>query len=380
LSEDPFGRDNAAGTDDTAERLISNLRRPTIPALDGVRAVAVTLVLYYHMRVSPVFDGPLGVLIFFTLSGFLITWLLLKEHQQASRIDIVAFYKRRTLRIFPAFYCFWLFIICANYLRGTPTPWSQAWSSFFYLSNYHHAIFRPQPEFIMHTWSLAVEEQFYLLWPAIFVYGAAGGTAGLVRMLTALIAFVWMYRIVLWYGWHCRDYLSYAFEARMDALLVGCLAAVLVARNVGARWWLPLARLRPIWGAAALVTTILLERQFGNDFRFTVGLALQPLLAAAWMLQLVAHADTGMGRVFSSHVASYIGRISYPLYLYHGIGVWASSPFASFLPARMAIAALVAVAVASVSYWLVERPFLALKNRPLRDWFRWRSSVRTVPT
>src|SRR6266705_3771680 len=116
-------------------RLQSALLLPSIPALDGIRAIGVLLVILYHLRSErtlPVFPGPLGVLSFFVLSGFLITWLLLKEEEKFGAISLKGFYRRRALRILPAFYVFWIVAVVSRFLAHPGDfPWSQAWSAFF---------------------------------------------------------------------------------------------------------------------------------------------------------------------------------------------------------------------------------------------------------
>src|SRR5215203_3503971 len=115
-------------------------------------------------------NGGLGVTIFFVLSGFLITWLLLKEEAKWGDVSLRLFYLRRSLRIFPAFYVFWAVIVIGmGVLRHKPVAWPQAISALFYTSNYYQAITGNWQTALFHTWSLAIEEQFYLLWPALFM-------------------------------------------------------------------------------------------------------------------------------------------------------------------------------------------------------------------
>jgi peptidoglycan/LPS O-acetylase OafA/YrhL len=108
---------------------------PSIPALDGIRALSVLLVILSHLGVSWA-SGAHGVMAFFVLSGFLITWLLLKESEAAGRISLRSFYARRTLRIFPAFYVFWITYFVLTWLGQHRTEWPAYISAFFYLSNY----------------------------------------------------------------------------------------------------------------------------------------------------------------------------------------------------------------------------------------------------
>src|SRR6266545_3183390 len=150
---------------DTRSRLQDSLTSTHIPALDGMRAVAVFLVIFYHFGFDWV-PGAHGVMIFFVLSGFLITRLLLLENEKFGRISLKAFYLRRVLRIFPAFYCYWGILVAFLLLTGKQILWPHAWSALSYLSNYYVALNGDPNNGFSHTWSLGIEEQFYLLWPA----------------------------------------------------------------------------------------------------------------------------------------------------------------------------------------------------------------------
>src|SRR5438105_3314001 len=139
-----------------------------LPALDGLRMVSAFLVVLYHSGFEHV-PGGHGVLAFFVISGFLITWLLLQEEARRGAVSLRLFYVRRTLRIFPAFYAFWLLWTGALLLSGRPIHWPQALSALGYVSNYYQAISGDPNTGYSHTWSLAIEEQFYLLWPMSFI-------------------------------------------------------------------------------------------------------------------------------------------------------------------------------------------------------------------
>ncbi len=377
LSDSP-SESGAAGADvasqalSTYRDLQSKLLLSNIPTLDGVRAISVFLVIFYHLGLQlgpPILPGPLGVLAFFVLSGFLITWLLLKEDEKYGSVSLKGFYKRRTLRIFPAFYAFWLVSLLARFARGGDIPWTQAFSAFFYVSDYHHAIFRPQPEYMMHTWSLGVEEQFYLLWPLCFLaFGKK--RRSLIAGLSAVILAVWIHRIHLWTAFHARDYISYAFDTRIDAILVGCLLALLLKEGLGKKL---LERVcQPVWGPAIsislIVASVLAEQSsagWSQAYRLMCGLAIEPFLVALLLCQLIVQSSVFPWKWLNREPILYLGRISYPLYLYHG--------FSSALAERLTGTAhkvvfvlatvLVSVVVASGSYFFVEKPFLALKKR-----------------
>ena len=197
------------------------------PALDGLRAVAVVLVMADHCNV-PVFDqGYFGVDLFFVLSGFLITRLLVNEIDATGRIDLWKFYLRRLLRLAPA-----LLLLLAAYLVIAPSLWPQvdfmshlrdAALAGFYLSDYSQAFWH-NPKVLIHTWSLSVEEHFYLIWPfAILLLARIEPRWRLVGLLVIyLLASAWRifeYEIV---GW---DATYYRFDTRVGGLVCGALLA-----------------------------------------------------------------------------------------------------------------------------------------------------------
>jgi peptidoglycan/LPS O-acetylase OafA/YrhL len=207
-----------------------------IPSLDGLRAIAVLFVVFSHMlgtggflqpaKTNPLYElGNLGVKIFFVISGYLITNLLLQELERNNKIHLGKFYFRRTFRIFPACYAMIAGLIVlrgAGWIDLTPRDVFHALS---YTSNYF-----PQRSWnVGHTWSLGVEEQFYLLWPATLVLlGRRRGflAAGAVVLACPLI------RIVLWNGFHVSG-VGHRFETIADAIATGCLFA-----GARGRWFL----------------------------------------------------------------------------------------------------------------------------------------------
>src|SRR3546814_6270958 len=163
---------------------------PFFPALDGLRAVAVLAVMVFHAMTGFATGGFLGVDVFFVLSGYLITCLLLVEHHGAGRIAISAFYLRRALRLYPA-----LLLMLAVYLLAAPWLFPEASVSSHardallagtYLSDYSYAFFK-EPFYLKHTWSLAAEEHFYLLWPLLLGGMLRFGPAMLIRLLAGLL-------------------------------------------------------------------------------------------------------------------------------------------------------------------------------------------------
>jgi peptidoglycan/LPS O-acetylase OafA/YrhL len=337
------------------ERLRMRLNRPNIPALDGIRAVSVALVMFYHADVQV--SGPLGVLIFFVLSGFLITWLLLKEDEKYGAVSLRGFYWRRMLRIFPAFYCFWIVAVLLRFLNKGAVPWPAAWSSFFYVANYYHGIVRPDDQFLIHTWSLAVEEHFYLLWPALFVL-LRRNRLKLAWVTLGIIAAVTAHRTVLCLSGTPYQYTRYTFDCRADGILWGCLAAIAVREGYLRSFWTAICKnvwlpLLPLSAIAFIAHTHVPD---------VIELTVLPPLVAVLICQLVLHSETGLWSWLNSGIARYIGQISYPLYLYHGVGLAVARrmPINYFVDLGLMVA--IAVGIASMSYFLVEKPILKYKH------------------
>ena len=357
-----------------SSQLQARLRLPAIPALDGIRAICVFLVIFFHLgkeRTLPFVPGPLGVLGFFVLSGLLITWLLLKEQEKSGSISLKDFYRRRALRIFPAFYVFWLLAVGSRLLAHGEgqMPWSQAFSAFFYVSNYFHAIFHPSPDFILHTWSLSAEEQFYLLWPLTFLMFGKNRRR-LILFLSFLIGAIWVHRVHLWMVSHAAYYITYAFDTRADALLTGCLLALVLKEGLAQRLFGVICR--SVW--APLITVLLIglsefAGRISEGYYLTGALSIEPLLVAALICQLVLHCASWPWRWLDSRPVMYLGRISYPLYLYHMLATHIALRVADRMPGLstpifVVIAVFIAIAIASCSYYFVERPFLAMKAKP----------------
>jgi len=350
---------------DTRSRLQDSLTSKHIPALDGMRAVAVFLVIFYHFGFDWV-PGAHGVMIFFVLSGFLITRLLLLENEKSGRVSLKAFYLRRVLRIFPAFYCYWGILVAFLLLTGKQILWPHAWSALSYLSNYYVALNGDPNNGFSHTWSLGIEEQFYLLWPALFLV-LRRNLARMTSFLTYLIGAVWLYRALLCFWLELNQaYFYAAFDARMDHLMIGCLLAVLVQTRALNSFWQAISSnmFAPLITLALLISSIYLDFTLGFDYRDVVGFAVEPVLIALLLAQLISLHSTLLWSWLDSSIACYLGRISYSLYLYQQITLHPAKKILSGQPVlvQLVAAIVVTITVASGSYYLIERPFLKLKT------------------
>lgn len=332
--------------------------------------VAVSLVVFYHFGYQWV-PGAEGVLAFFVLSGFLITWLLLKEEDQSGEISLGLFYLRRALRIFPAFYCYWIVLTAYLIFENKPIVWGQALSSLFYVNNYYQAVFGDPSNAYSHTWSLGIEEQFYLLWPFCFI--ALGLTRRRTAFLILLIAGIWIYRAMLelTLGFD-QGYIYEAFDTRADHLAVGCLLAVLLHNRRLPGLWERLSTISmSLLTLALLSLSVYLNQSFGTLYRDVFGFAVEPVLVAILIVQTMALSDTPLWRWLNWRWVMYLGALSYSIYLYHQVaGDFGRKIFAAYEFRAPIIGSVAAIIVtASCSYHVIERPFLRLKHlalRPLR--------------
>jgi peptidoglycan/LPS O-acetylase OafA/YrhL len=345
------------------QRLDALLSARRLPALDGLRAIAVLTVIVYHGGVD-IIPADLGVSIFFVLSGFLITWLLLRERNESGRVSLRAFYTRRALRIFPAYLAFIALSFTLDRLLGDSWPAGMRWSAITYTMNYYNALHGNPVNSVTHTWSLAVEEQFYLLWPVLFIALAARGERTLRWGLVGATIAIAAWRTFLYLGVHVGSaYVYNAFDTRADVLAVGCLLAVSVhsarvraaASRIASRAWMPLVT----------IALLLASRLAGDPrYHYSLGFTVDALLIAVLLVQLVQLARDRWWRWLEHPLMRYLGAISYPMYLYHqwGAGIGRRVP-GDAIAAELTLGLCATIVLASGSYYVIERPFLALKRR-----------------
>ena len=358
-------------------RLSSSLSQRKIPSLDGLRAGAVLSVIAYHLHVPYVPEGR-GVLTFFVLSGFLITWMLLQESGKTGEVSIRNFYIRRILRIFPAFYVFLVLSLAARWITiGWPNRvlLYDYLSSFSYTSNYRLALTPNIPHTAPHTWALSVEEQFYLLWPCLFV-AFHKNLRRLTYLLVGTIALINIHRLLLFYGFHANEeWLTYSFDTRADHILIGCLLAVLLKRGVWTRFWngITLRTWVSLIPFLLIISSIAIALHHGLAYRIAVGFAVDPLLTAIFLVQVIALGNSKLWGWLNWNVTAYLGKISYGMFLYHMlanrlvIDLLGRHSLWFHLPAVVAVSAF----FGTCSFYLIEKRFLRLKSK---------FTDKTVPT
>lgn len=344
--------------------LATVLERRHLPALDGLRAVFVVLVVLYHAGLP--LPGDLGVTGFFVLSGFLITWLLIREHEQSGSVSLRAFYWRRSLRIFPAYFLFVGAALAVDMvLGGLAGSWDDRdlIAALTYTVNYRNA-FLGHDHPIAHAWSLAVEEQFYLLWPLLFMLFHK--RVRVAKWLAASIAAAIVWRAVLYLGLGASSHYIYnAFDTRFDALAIGCLLAYACRHSlfqrasaaIAARWYFPF----PI--VVLLYTSRVAS---GERWHYTAGFAVDAALIGVLLVQLMQLSEKRPWRWIDSRSAVWLGTISYPIYLWHLLGLGSAD---NILGGRggwalqFVVGATITILLATCSHNFVEKPFLRLKGK-----------------
>ena len=332
------------------------------PALDGLRGIAVLLVLVGHVVEGRVAQaGVTGVTLFFVLSGFLITALLLQERDRTGQVNFGNFYVRRALRLFPAMAVFLAVVGTFAAVSGAysaPVKWPA-----LYLANVARADGNTLG-LLGHTWSLSLEEQFYLLWPTILLLALRRGriaamvVAGL-GVLLSWLATVWV-AVSVDDPTSLFDRLSFGPDTRSYALFLGCLLALAwpYLRPVAARLHL-LA-----WPSvlAFAVASFVPVSHWG--IRFVVFIPLAAAATTHLLLDLV-EIDSRLQRWLSDRRLVWCGKVSYGLYLWHlPIDLVAREEMADAPSVvRMAVVVVLAFGVTALSWRLVEQPFLRLKSR-----------------
>lgn len=334
------------------------------PSLDGVRALAVLLVAGVHTRPKLLPGGSVGVDVFFVLSGFLITTLLVEELDGNGRIHFGRFYARRALRLLPALAGLLAVVLAWALFVASPSTRHDALREVVAAASYTRNMpwWDAVPGTLLgHTWSLALEEQFYLLWPLLLVAVVRSGRPA--RATTALFLACWVVVGVLRLSEVAGPGLLWV--QRPEALVLGA-AVALLRRDQGAAWTgsraRSLATAGVVVGAAGLVALGLWD---GADRMFGVGFSLAAVASVALLLGLVVLHEQGVARVFARRPLVQFGRMSYGFYLWHmPVLRWVDDRLVGRAAVlRVAIGLGLAFAATVVSYRVLEQPALRLKAR-----------------
>lgn len=332
-----------------------------LPALDGLRAIAVMLVFLFHTGHAP--GGWVGVDIFFVLSGYLITSILLTEHERTGVINLLRFYGRRACRLLPALIIvIGVAVVIAVCLQNKVRDIEiDAVAALFYVLDYRYALMvnLTHATDLAHLWSLSIEEQFYFLWPLTLIILLKTGTRRMAfRMTLILILVVAAWRVFIFATRADPSFRIYfAFDTRVDELLIGCSLALWESRGSAARF------LKPFWPVAAFLLAVVVLKFGTFNPSMLTGYSLLGAIIA-YLIVIVINDQSSFLKhmlIFPPIVA--FGRISYGFYLWHYLIIMELNKYLtvhSFVSRTFLLFSLSLIA-AIVSYWLIERPFLHFK-------------------
>jgi peptidoglycan/LPS O-acetylase OafA/YrhL len=359
-------RPNAANQHRACDTVLLAARKSSgfagrVPTLDGLRALSILLVLLGHMSGThnfatvPLFGvyANFGVRVFFIISGFLITSLLLKEVAKTGRISLKDFYTRRVLRIFPAFYTFLLVVCVLSAGAVIQLRPHDLLFAFTYLMNFHF----DHSWNVGHLWSLAVEEQFYLLWPAVVAFCSRRRAFQIAAAVFIISPFVRL--SVYYFAPFLRHGIGHMFPTVADALAIGCFLAGMRDWLHTQPWYMRLLQPRnvAVIAMAAVLANLLQEwpriyMAFGESI-MNIGIAI-------CIDRCMTFASGRVGRILEWRPIAFVGVLSYSLYIWQQLFLnRSSSALVCTFPFNLILVGLFALG----SYYLVEQPFLKLKQR-----------------
>ena len=350
-----------------------NKRNPIgyIAAFDGLRAIAIISVMFLHAHFFLGRNGTIGVSVFFTLSGFLITTLILEEYEKNKKFSLLGFYIRRVMRLFPALYLMLFTVLIYNYIFKTGTEqleiYKEILSSALYLFNISWSWgWTTQNILLVHTWSLAIEEQFYLIWP--FLILAALKYKKILSFQFVLLIFIFISLFLKYY------YKSNPIHNSIiqESIFIGCLGALF-------RWNYPKIHIQPIVSIICLLLIILvgfapIKIEF-NIFNIIA------VLTIILILSIVNNTNkTLVNRLLSKKHLVFIGKISYSLYLWHVV-IFRLFHWHTTLPPQITFVTkfLVTFIVASFSWLVLEKRATRL-GRKWSDRLQKKNTAITLPT
>ena len=341
------------------------------PALDGLRGLAILMVLLSHMPSLGFTGGFYGVDLFFVLSGFLITSLLLEEWRETGSISLKAFYARRALRLLPALVVVLVAIVALSAWKDAPAEAASmrkaALVTLFYSTNWFKAYGVLPNEVLSPAWSLSIEEQFYLLWPMLLVLMlrlgvSRRGTAAVVALLLLASAGA---RAALWSPETAGTHrVFFGTDTHADGLLSGVLAALVMSWDAGPET--PVARRAVNWAALGFVLYLVaFLREWPYDrWLLQGGYLLMNGAAAVLVVGLVSAPWRGLRLFFEAPPLVWVGKVSYGVYLWHIVVFWMLGKLGLALGSWFwPVAVAVTFAFATLSFYALERPVLRLKRR-----------------
>ena len=353
-----YGRTGLSDTDvksSPSGAPIENAKEGYRAAFDGLRAIAVSMVWMYHLDARHFYNGVRGFDIFFVLSGYLITGVLAQEYAVRGRFNLISFYARRFLRLSPAL---WLLLGVSLLWYGLeprirPGTLGAVLASAGYFMNYNRLFGWMGSSFLGHTWSLSIEEQFYLLWPLVLLLSP--------HRRWLLIAITLLVLSTVWRTWlaftdNSFEWIYNSLECRVDLLLLGSVLSLSSA-------WLRRSATPLInygWPAAAIGLLLIILGPKENT-PLTMSLAISRVGVLTGILIIAIEAQVLRGVLISRPLVS-LGRISYGVYLWHYPLIFVLT-FYGLSGYWLLLDIPLTLAVSATSFHYLERPLLKIKER-----------------
>lgn len=339
-----------------------------IPGLDGLRAIAVLIVMVAHLGFEHIVPGGFGVTVFFFISGFLITRLLLAESEK-NGIGLRDFYARRFVRLYPALLFMLLGTVAIYGLLGIGgATATELTAGIFYFTNFYQVFIRTTTDSLpfmpwTHLWSLAVEEHFYLIFPAFMLLCCKNWKRAAMILIAVLIA-VPFWRIFIMFGTTLpyADYNYMMTDTRIDSVAWGCLLSVLLHIKGNLKAFRPLLGVVPtlLAGVGIIASFLIRDETFRYTLRFTLqGAALFVLVLNFYYLKVLSFAIN----IAEWKWLAWIGKLSYALYLWHVPIHDVMHRFMDRSPLSLFATIIVSFTLAAFSFYIVEKPFIALRKR-----------------
>ena len=342
------------------------------PSLDSFRAFAILFVIISHMGLDHIIPGGFGVTLFFFISGFLITRLLIMEFDKKGTIDLKSFYIRRLLRLYPALLLMLLVASGIVMILGCKTEIKPyLFSGLFYYTNYYLVYFSSLDtgscgKIYDILWSLSIEEHFYLFFPFLFffLYKRSNFLFYTLVALTLAMLCIRLYLVINTTDYErTKDEIYYSTHTRLDSITFGCLSAMLIFKFKSKLYLKIVYHRLSIAASLLLIIFTLLFRSpfFRETFRYSLqGLALMIIVPAVIYLPGTSH----LKRLFENKVLVFIGQLSYSLYLFHWVSLnIANSFYTAFTFNWLVTMVLLTIILSLSSYYFVERPVVSLRRK-----------------
>lgn len=341
-----------------------------VPALDGLRGIAIIAVMLFHAWAQLLPGGYIGVDIFFVLSGFLITSVLIREYKQVGMINLKNFYIRRLLRLSPALLLLLLTFVIYSYIFLERVKITQNLTdsliALFYLSNWARAFQIHPPDLLGHTWSLSIEEQFYILWPITLlrILSVCRSPMKAFSLVVLMALCAWLFRSYLASSGYSIERLYNGLDTRADALLIGCALGIALSSNIllnRQKIWLQILKLAVPISVLGL-SLVMLKVDWRNWHLYYWLFFVVDVFAGVLILDIFMSPNSSVKCLLETKWLVWVGSISYGLYLWHYPIYRTLQAMHYSSPVVLILGSIITFVVAICSYYFVERPVLRLKK------------------